>query len=163
MSDRFYTVEILNEPISFGTISYLNSVKLSEYAAQKKIGEHKLGYLTKEDIYFKIDRGQHINIDQAYIKDFSLTDYRATRNLAVNEKVTIAGISSCFAFFDCDASIDFSYAIFKDEVNFERVFFHTARSVFTMLNSRPRVLIFQSADFIRIKQPLSTLLSMAQK
>jgi uncharacterized protein YjbI with pentapeptide repeats len=123
MSDRFYTVEILNEPISFGTTSYLNSVKLSEYAAQKKIGEHKLGYLTKEDIYFKIDRGLHINVDQAYVKDFSLTDYRASRNLPVNEKVNIAGISCRFGFFDCDASIDFSYATFKDEVNFKECIF----------------------------------------
>jgi uncharacterized protein YjbI with pentapeptide repeats len=137
MSDRFYTVEILNEPISFGTISYLNSVKLSEYAAQKKIREHKLGYLTKEDIYFKIDRGQHINIDQAYIKDFSLTEYRASRNLTVNDQVVIAGISSRFAFFDCDASIDFSYATFKEEVNFrESIFSHgTLSFLYTEFNA----------------------------
>lgn len=125
MSDRFYTVEILNEPISFDTISYLNSVKLSEYASQKKIREHKLGYLTKEDIYFNIERGYSINIDRAYVKDFSLSEYRNQRNLDPTEKIKIAGISSRFAFFDCDANIDFSYAVFENEVCFtESIFPH---------------------------------------
>ncbi|MBI3135114.1 MAG: hypothetical protein HYZ14_10620 [Bacteroidetes bacterium] len=127
MSDRSYTVEILNEPISFETISYLNSVKLCEYAANKKIREHKLGYLTKEDIYFNIERGYSINIDQAYVKDFSLSEYRTQRNLPATEKVVIAGISSRFTFFDCDSVIDFSYAVFEEEVNFkESIFPHGA-------------------------------------
>lgn len=125
MSDRFYTVEILNEPISFETISYINSVKLSEYASNKKIREHKLGYLTREDIYFNIERGYEVNIDQAYVKDFSLADYRASRNLPANEKVVIKGFSSRFTFYDCDSVIDFSNALIKDEVVFkESIFSH---------------------------------------
>jgi len=125
MSDRFYTVEILNEPISFETISYINSVKLSEYASNKKIREHKLGYLTREDIYFNIERGYEVNIDQAYVKDFSLADYRASRNLPANEKVVIKGFSSRFTFYDCDSVIDFSNSIIKEEVVFkESIFSH---------------------------------------
>lgn len=139
MSDRFYTVEILNEPVSFETISYLNSVKVSEYSAQKKIREHKLGYLTKEDVYFNILKGYSINIDLAYIKDFSLAEYRALNNLAPSEKIVISGISSRFAFFDCDSIIDFSHAVFEEEVSFkESIFPHGSLS-------------FQHAEFISDK------------
>ena len=74
MPERSYTIEILNEPISFESVSYLNSVKLIEYSAQKKINEHRLGYITKEEIYFNLSKGNKINLDQAYVKDFSISE-----------------------------------------------------------------------------------------
>lgn len=125
MAERTYTIEILNEPISFESVSYLNSVKLTEYSAQKKISEHRLGYITKEEIYYDLSKGNRINLDQAYVKDFSISEYRKLNNMAVNEKVYVNSISAGFTFFDCDSVTDFSHTIFTGKVNFkESIFLH---------------------------------------
>ena len=125
MTDHTYTIEILNEPISFESVSYLNSVKLTEYSAQKKINEHRLGFITKEEIYYNLSKGNKINLDHSYVKDFSVSEYRKLNNLAVNEKVYINSISAVFTFFDCDSVTDFSHTIFSGNVNFkESIFLH---------------------------------------
>jgi len=125
MTEHFYTIEILNEPISFETVSYLNSVKLTEYSSQKKIQEHRLGFITKEEIYFDILKGNKVNLDRAYVKDFSISEFKKLNNIPANENVTIINISCQGAFFDCDSVTDFSYVTFLENINFrESIFSH---------------------------------------
>lgn len=147
MADRTYQVEILNVPISFETISYINSVKLTEFSQGKKIGERYLGYLTKEDLYFSIERSHVINLDQAYVKDFSLSDYRIQRMIPLNQKINIKGWSSKSAFYDCDAHIDFSSAIIEDEANFSDSIFYHGKLNFTRTEFRCPLVDFSECKF----------------
>lgn len=147
MAEHFYTVEILHQPISFDTISYLNSVKLTEFSAQKKIREIRLGYMTKEDVYFNLERGHYVNLDKAYVKDFSLKDYRELKGLSQGSKVVFHGFSCVSAFFDCDSSIDFSDAIFEETALFTDCIFSHGTLNFTRAEFKADLIDFSECKF----------------
>jgi hypothetical protein len=78
----------------------------------KKAFVFNYGIVTPEEIFAKIDRNESINLNNAYIKNFSLSAYRETRGLDAHSRVHLKSFSAKRTFFDCDISTDFSYAEF---------------------------------------------------
>jgi len=98
-------------------------------------GHHKdevvLGYLEEAEMFRMISEGETMNIDQCYIDQLSLSDYRKKHDLERKELVKLVGFTACNSFFNNTHVIDFEYAEFAEsEVSFEHSFF--AKSAISM-------------------------------
>jgi Ion channel len=91
---------------------------------ERVITIEEFGYLETDKIYDLIDLKETINLDNCYVKNFSLSAYRRLRILEKQEYVDLKGFSAKNAFFDSTHIIDFSYANFGDnELNFSYSYF----------------------------------------
>lgn len=91
---------------------------------KKEVAYIELGYIDSEEIYKLIDKGSQINLDHCYIENFSLTDYRESRDLEKRSYVKIHGFTAYGAYFDSRVITDFSFAEFDDEYkNYENAHF----------------------------------------
>lgn len=116
-----YKVDIEDKPMrnfnKTATISFFDD-------NDKKVVVLKYGVLSKEDIFSKIDKGEDINLNNAYVLNFSLTDYRVEKGLDDSVYIALKNFSAKKTFFDCDINNDFSYARFEGEkVLFESTIF----------------------------------------
>ena len=147
MSQVIYEIEILDESIDLNGHHFNRSVKVTEYISQKKIKERYLGYVDVETVYMHIDAGHRIDLDDCYIKDFSLFEYRRQRGLDEKEKIKINGLTAKSAFFDCDAYTDFSHADFTKEVCFDHAVFSHGSLNFTHCTFKCEMIDFSDASF----------------
>src|SRR3989344_6424667 len=84
----------------------------------------KYGVISPEEIYQKMDAGEDVSLNNAYIFNFSLTDYRVSKGLDDSVFVTLKNFSAKKAFFHCDFLTDFTYAKFEgDKTVFDSVIF----------------------------------------
>lgn len=81
----------------------------------KRVSVYRLGVITKEEIYDRIDKGETVNLSHCYVKDFSLTEYRANKGFDDHRYVPLTNFSARKAFFDCEVSTDLSFALFEGE------------------------------------------------
>ena len=79
----------------------------------KKVTKLKLKVIVKEKIYDLLDNAADINLQNSYIKDFSLTEYRELRNKNTEEYILLQNFNAVNTFFDCDAITDLSYSKFE--------------------------------------------------
>ena len=112
----YYKVKIKDTSFtSESGIKYENTAAISFLDENKKeIAYVELGFVNTEDIYQLIDQGKSINIDQCYVENFSLNDYRVSRNLERKSVVHIHDFSAYGTFFDAQITTDFSYSEFND-------------------------------------------------
>jgi len=104
-----FEVEILDQPY----LSFSQTVVVHFFDDNnKKASVFKYGLITAGEIYQKIDNNESINLNNAYLKNFSLTDYRTNKGLDDHVQIPLKSFSAKKAFFDCDISTDFSYAEF---------------------------------------------------
>jgi len=89
---------------------------------QRKVSIIHFKSIPREHLYELIKNKQPVNLKQAYIKDFSLNEYRKLNNLPDEEPVTLINFTSTNCFFDCESATDFSYAVFEGE---DTLFNHT--------------------------------------
>jgi len=82
---------------------------------KKEIAYVELGFLYAEDIYKLIDKEEPINLDFAYIENFSLDDYRNSRNLEKKTYIKLHKFSAFNTFFDSQIITDFSHSEFDEE------------------------------------------------
>ena len=95
----------------------------------------KLGVMTQEEIFRRIENNEILNLNQTYISNFSLSDYRIKKGLNETETVILNNFSAKKAFFDCELITDFSYADFSGETtNFEGCIF--GNNAVTFANAR---------------------------
>jgi len=116
-----YQVNILDKPIR-------NSSQTAEISFfdenQKRVVVHKYGVISTEEIFELIDKGENLNLNNLYVKDFSLTEYRVSKGYDDHKYIVLKNFSAKKAFFDCDISTDLSYAEFEgDKTIFESVIF----------------------------------------
>lgn len=116
-----FTVEIQDKPI-------LNASKTAVLCFfddyDKRVSVFKLPVMFKEDIYKLIDEKQPLVLSGAYIKDFSLNEYRKLRNLDEDAEVELYGLTAKKTFFDCEMETDFSHAHFiAEKTTFEASIF----------------------------------------
>ncbi len=121
-----YKVKIKDTP--FKTDSgkvYENTAAVSLLDENKKeISYFELGFLYKEEIYHLIEQEKPVNLDDCYIENFSLTEYRESRNIERKSHVKIHNFSAYHTFFDSRIETDFSFVEFDDEYkNFENAHF----------------------------------------
>jgi hypothetical protein len=129
MLHKQYTDELLNYEvtISDNPITLISRLRFNKTATVnffnllgKITRSIDLGYRESHEIYRLIDEKKEINLDNCYVKNFSLSEYRRLRNLSEQSKITLSAFTAKNAFFDCDIEIDFSYCLFEgDETNFE--------------------------------------------
>ncbi|HKC68903.1 MAG TPA: potassium channel family protein [Bacteroidia bacterium] len=100
--------------------------------SDKKVIVLKYGVITKEEIFDKINKGEDINLNSAYVYNFSLTDYRVDKGLDDSVLITLKNFSAKKAFFDCDIVNDFTYTNFEgDKVIFDSVIFGNGTTNFS--------------------------------
>jgi len=84
----------------------------------------KLGNLNEGELFKYIDDSKPFDINQCYIDQFSLADYRKSKGMERKDPVEIKSFSAQDCFFDNNHTIDFCYATFMDsEVTFENSLF----------------------------------------
>lgn len=100
----------------------------------KKTTSIKYGLISPEELFELIEKGEEVNINQGYVKNFSLSDYRTKKGYDHHKIIKIKNISAKKCFFDCDLINDFSYAKFEgDNINFNSSIF--ANGTTTFLNA----------------------------
>ncbi|NOQ27217.1 MAG: hypothetical protein GQ564_17790 [Bacteroidales bacterium] len=104
---------------------YENTAAISLLDENKKeIAYIELGFVDKEEIYQLIEQERAINLDNCYVENFSLTEFRESRNIEKKSFVKIHQFSAYHTFFDSRIETDFSFAEFDDEyINFENASF----------------------------------------
>lgn len=140
-----YKVSILDKPIR-------NSSKTAEISFfdenDKRVTVFKLGLITPEEVFELIDKGESINLNNLYVKDFSLTDYRVNKGFDDHKYIVLKNFSAKKAFFDCDISTDFSYAEFEgDKTVFEAAIFGNGSTSFFNCNFGNGDVSFKKAKF----------------
>lgn len=90
----------------------------------KRVSSYSLTVVTNEEIFEWINKGYNIHLNNCYIKDFSLNDYRQKKGLNEHASISLKNFSAKKTFFDCHLETDFSYAEFEgDKTNFESAIF----------------------------------------
>ena len=107
-----YSVEIINAP----TIKSEQTALVSFYDENnKRVSTHKFGVISLDQIFSWIENGETINLNSAYIKNFSLNDYRVMKGMDDQAPVRLLNFSARKTFFDCETHTDFSHAVFEGE------------------------------------------------
>jgi len=84
----------------------------------------EVGYVDTNYIYELIDQSKPINLDNCFVENFSLSEYRKSRGIDKKTLVALQGFSARNSFFDAKVITDFSFADFKNKtVNFENAHF----------------------------------------
>jgi len=114
----------------------------------KQVSSYVLNVITKEEIYALIEKGEPLQLNNSYIKDFSLSEYRTIRGLDEHHHVKLYNLSAKKAFFDCDIETDFSYAEFEgDKTIFESAVFGNGFTNFFNANFGHGDVTFRKAKF----------------
>lgn len=103
------------------TVAFETDVELGERDAvitffdgnNKKVTRLKLKVVLKETVYSWLQNGQDILLENTYLKDFSLSEYRALNGLKDHEYVSLKNFKSVHSFYDCESTTDFSFSNFE--------------------------------------------------
>ena len=99
--------------------------------SNKKVMVFRYGVITAAEIFEKIDKGEDMHLNNAYVSNFSLTDYRVSKGLDDSVHIPLKNFSAKKSFFDCDILNDFSYARFEgDKVVFDSAIFGNGTTSF---------------------------------
>src|SRR5947209_7151277 len=91
-------------------ISYAKTVQVDFFDARGRKKETKeYGFVSSEEVYDCIEKGEPIHLGECYVQNFSLTDFRKRKILSSMEVVALTDFSARNSFFDCDHTVDFSY------------------------------------------------------
>ena len=112
-----YKIKIKDTPFEIeGEKKSDNTAAISFLDANKKeITYIELAYIDKEEVYRLIDENKPINLEHFYIENFSLSDYRESRQIEKKTYIKLHHFSAYNTFFDSRVVTDFSFAEFDDE------------------------------------------------
>ena len=82
---------------------HLNTLRVVDY-----------GIMEAEDIYASLEKGDDLDLDQCFIKNFSLSRYRQSRGLDLMTPIQLGKFSAVDTFFESDQLIDFSFSVFQN-------------------------------------------------
>ena len=78
-----------------------------------QVGSELFGAIEIAEVYSMIKEGSDLNLDNFYISDFSLANYRRHNNLEKKDFVEIHNFSARNAFFESKVATDFSHSAFS--------------------------------------------------
>jgi hypothetical protein len=113
----------------------------------KKVSIHKFGVVRREEIFALIDKGERISLRYAYVKDFSLSDYRTSKGYDDHVMVKMKEFVAKKTFFDCDITTDFSYGEFEGKSLFDSAIFGNGNTNFAGCNFNHGEVSFKRAKF----------------
>lgn len=115
---------------------------------QNEAGKIERAYLDAEEIYKQIDQNEEVVLNNCYVRNFSLSVYRKSRDLPSNKRILLNKFSACNAIFDSEESTDFSYSYFTDFFkNFENALFLHGKVIFHNALFRKGGVNFRNAAF----------------
>jgi hypothetical protein len=115
---------------------------------EKRVSAFKFGVVDKDEIYAMIDSGADLALNNCYIKDFSLTEYRVNKGLDDSVSIQLRNFTAKKTFFDCDTTTDFSSGVFAgDKTNFESAIFGNGFNNFLNVDFGDGDVIFKKAKF----------------
>ncbi len=128
-------VDIINQQFNRGN-SHLNRTAnlIFSNLQDEIVNQVSLGYISSNEVYELIDKGEKLDLSNCYIPDFSINDYRKKRNLEKDNLIQLIDFNAENAVFDCNESanesIDFDYSLFNGNVaNFKNAIFIKAKSL----------------------------------
>jgi hypothetical protein len=114
----------------------------------EEIGSELFGAIEMSGLYKLIQDGKDLNLDNFYISEFSLSNYRRHNGMEKKDYVSLKKFSAKNAFFDAKNCTDFSYALFSDdEVSFDGTQFAKGKVIFTGSNFGKGNTIFSNTFF----------------
>lgn len=114
----------------------------------EEIGSELFGAIEIAQVYKLIREEQELNLDNFYMSEFSLTNYRRVNGLEKKDFVPLKKFTARNAFFEAKNSSDFSYATFSDdEVSFDGAHFAKGKVVFTGSNFGKGNTVFSNTLF----------------
>ncbi|MBN1251807.1 MAG: two pore domain potassium channel family protein [Bacteroidales bacterium] len=131
--DKFI-IKKIEEPFDKDNIKTDSTVLISFYNKEnKEVEETKFGYISLDKIFKSIDSNEKICLDNCFIENFSLEEYRQSRKLSNDFLVKFIDFSANNSFFYCtdkEKNIDFSNAEFNsDSVGFHNTYFNSGKTV----------------------------------
>lgn len=136
---------VLNEPFE----DCANSVQVSltdPHGRQKE--KFILGIVERESVYQKLAKGEAVNLDGRYIKDFSLAEYRKHQGLEEDIPVELSDFSAKRAYFDIEHQTDFSFALFSGKsASFKQCIFGNGPLVFYHARFSASSVDFEESQF----------------
>lgn len=98
----------------------------------EEIGSELFGVIDAAEIFAIIKESKDLNLDNCYINEFSLSNYRRLNGLDRKDFVQINNLSAKNAFFEAKNATDFSYSSFNDgDISFDGSHFAKGKVIFT--------------------------------
>jgi hypothetical protein len=114
----------------------------------EQIGTELFGAIETSEVYKMITDGKDINLDNYYISEFSLANYRRYRELDRKDFVEMKKFSARNAFFEAKSVTDFSFSSFSDDdTDFDGAHFAKGKVIFTGSNFGKGNTIFSNTFF----------------
>jgi len=114
----------------------------------EQLGTELFGVIDTAEIYRMIDEGAELKLDNFYISEFSLSNYRRRRELERRSIIELKKFSAQNAFFESQNATDFSFSLFSDDdVNFDGAHFAKGRVLFNGTNFGKGNVIFSNTLF----------------
>ncbi len=106
-------------------VTFENTVAIRFYDSYKKeIFYRELGYIDSNQIYEYIKTGKNVVLDDCYVENFSLKEYRKLNNIEDKESVVVKNFSAEDAIFESQIETNFNNVLFDaDNVNFKGAMF----------------------------------------
>ena len=157
-----YKVDILDKEFSTGDgKKHPQTARVHMYDSHGRVRDVRdYAYVLKEDIYKDIAAGTDIDLNNCYVKDFSLSEYRSKFDMVSHAHVEVFGFTAIGAFLDAEHEVDFSYCTFKGDIlhfinihfscnllNFLHADFDEGDKDFTNARFNCKEVNFQYADF----------------
>lgn len=129
LSSLRFEVKLIDELIEFEDGRQFKRMAIVEkWKDDVKVSSSRMGAPSIEEVYVQIERGEEINLNQCYLKDFSLSNYRKKRGYAEDYIVELNAFQASQSFFESETATDFSYSDFKGRVSsFAQSIFNKAR------------------------------------
>jgi hypothetical protein len=128
-----YNVEIKNiKYVAIGGRSYTHTATVIFYNDDGEVVDSEIfGATDIQEIYATISEGKDLNLDNCYIRDFSISAYRLLNGLEKKSPVQINAFSARNAFFESRITIDFSWSVFSQgNVSFDGTHFAKGKVLF---------------------------------
>ena len=110
-----YKVSFQDAPIELADgRKFERTAIVEKWKGSHKISAIKLGAPDISTVYDKIDKGEKINLNDCYLKDFSLASYRKLRKLDDLKEIELKNFKASHAFFESEYGTDFGYANFTE-------------------------------------------------
>jgi hypothetical protein len=114
----------------------------------EEIGSELFGAIEIAQVYKLIREEQELNLDNFYMSEFSLTNYRRVNEQEKKDFVPLKKFTARNAFFEAKNFTDFSYASFSDdEVSFDGTHFAKGKVVFSGSNFGKGNTVFSNTLF----------------
>jgi len=121
-----YHIKITEKPYQRADGTVFNQTAIITFINKlnEPIESFNYGVIEIKALYDQIENQEEINLDNCFIRNFSLNTFRRLRILDKKEYIKIKKFSAINAFFESTHEIDFSYAEFENgDINFPNTIF----------------------------------------